>query len=444
MSYDIENNIHLKQKRSRSRKVENVLVLQGGGSLGAFGCGVFKAVVKHGIKLDIVSGTSIGAINGAIIAGSKSDHPEKALEDFWLELAESSYNIIPDVLMPSYSYRKGAYLKRVPSSILNAALLGVPKMFLPRWSSWAWRSWWPDSTDAIHPDIEIDDDALFSFMTPWSWTHSYDHSNLAKTLDNYVDYEKLSKSKIADNTTAYDGGSNDCNRDKSSKSSPVIPRFIATAVNVMTSEPIIFDSYKMDISAKHLLASSGYPLYGFPWIELNGGVFAWDGSLLSNTPVREAIDASPRNDKHLFIVENYPRNVDRLPSNRIEVLDRARDIIFSDKTMHDIHYTKQLTLQIDLIEQLYDLLERMQKRSQYARDIADQKQIEEINKLYNEVVGTRGAEILSVNRIARDSIESPHLLKNADFSTTTVRNLIAEGERKATESLEASNREQIQ
>lgn len=134
MSYDIEKNIHLKQKRSR--KVENVLVLQGGGSLGAFGCGVFKAVVKHGIKLDIVSGTSIGAINGAIIVGSKSDHPEKALEDFWLELAESSYNIIPDVLMPSYSYRKGAYLKRVPSSILNAALLGVPKMFLPRWSSW--------------------------------------------------------------------------------------------------------------------------------------------------------------------------------------------------------------------------------------------------------------------------------------------------------------------
>jgi hypothetical protein len=49
----------------------------------------------------------------------------------------------------------------------------------------------------------------------------------------------------------------------------------------------------------------------------------------------------------------------------------ARDIIFSDKTMHDIHYTKQLTLQIDLIEQLYDLLERMQKRSQYALDIAD-------------------------------------------------------------------------
>jgi NTE family protein len=153
-------------------------------------------------------------------------------------------------------------------------------------------------------------------MTPWLWTHSYDHSNLAKTLDNYVDYRKLSRSKIANDDG---GGINDCNR----MSASAIPRFIATDVNIMTSEPIIFDSYKMDITAKHLLASSGYPLYGFPWIELSSGVFAWDGSLLSNTPVREAIDASPRNDKYLYIVENYPRNVDRLPSNRVEVLDRA-------------------------------------------------------------------------------------------------------------------------
>ena len=40
-----------------SDKVENVLVLQGGGSLGAFGCGVFKALAKKNIKLDIVAGT---------------------------------------------------------------------------------------------------------------------------------------------------------------------------------------------------------------------------------------------------------------------------------------------------------------------------------------------------------------------------------------------------
>ena len=76
----------------QSDKIENVLVLQGGGSLGAFACGVFKALVKNNIKIDIVAGTSIGGVNASIIAGSKEDHPEKALEQFWLELAEGDIN----------------------------------------------------------------------------------------------------------------------------------------------------------------------------------------------------------------------------------------------------------------------------------------------------------------------------------------------------------------
>ena len=39
-----------------SNKIENVLVLQGGGSLGAFACGVFKALANKNIKIDIVAG----------------------------------------------------------------------------------------------------------------------------------------------------------------------------------------------------------------------------------------------------------------------------------------------------------------------------------------------------------------------------------------------------
>lgn len=53
-----------------SSKIENVLVLQGGGSLGAFGWGVFKALANKNIIFDIVAGTSIGGINAAVIAGS--------------------------------------------------------------------------------------------------------------------------------------------------------------------------------------------------------------------------------------------------------------------------------------------------------------------------------------------------------------------------------------
>ena len=46
--------------------IENVLILQGGGSLGAFGCGVFKALANNNIKIHIVAGTSIGGLNASI------------------------------------------------------------------------------------------------------------------------------------------------------------------------------------------------------------------------------------------------------------------------------------------------------------------------------------------------------------------------------------------
>src|SRR5919205_1293837 len=88
---------------SYNNKLENVLILQGGGSLGAFGCGVFKALANNNIKLDIVAGTSIGGINAAIIAGSKDEkHPEQMLEQFWLELSQSFVDL-DKVTLPSSS-----------------------------------------------------------------------------------------------------------------------------------------------------------------------------------------------------------------------------------------------------------------------------------------------------------------------------------------------------
>lgn len=60
----------------RDRHVEKVLVLEGGGSLGAFTCGVFKVLRRPNLRFDIVTGTSIDSVNAAIITGSKSDEPE--------------------------------------------------------------------------------------------------------------------------------------------------------------------------------------------------------------------------------------------------------------------------------------------------------------------------------------------------------------------------------
>jgi NTE family protein len=234
----------------------------------------------------------------------------------------------------------------------------------------------------------------------------YDHSPLAKTLEKYVDYDKLTPYYVSK------GGA----------------RLVITCVNVLTAEPIVFDSGKMNIHAKHLLASSAYPNYGFSWVEVQDEVFGWDGALTSNTPLREVMDASPRNDKHVYIVENYPRIRARLPQNRIEVADRARDITFSDKTSYDIETSHKMTRMIELVEHIYDIFEKSISSSGNNKSTLEREEVEFIRNDYAELIESHGAEILSVTRITRNELESPYLLKNADFSSSTVRELIAQGE----------------
>jgi NTE family protein len=393
-------------RHKESRQTENVLVLQGGGSLGAFACGVFKALVKKDIRIDIAAGTSMGAVNAAIIVGSKTDHPEKDLEEFWLEIAESNHTIIPDTYLLDYDSIRGRYIpKQISSASANAAIFGVPKMFVPRW-------WSLQPTDqGILSDSEEDVPKPQYFTDPRSWTYVYDHSPLAKTLDKYVDYKKLNLAATKEEL-------------------PQIRRLIITAVDVMTSRPLIFDNTKMEIKAKHILASSGYPIYGFPWVEVEKGLYGWDGSLLSNTPVREVLSASPRNDKNIFIVENYTRNIHRLPSNMAEVESRAKDILFSDKNMENIKMSKLITRQIQLIERLYEVFDKLVDKSKL-----DDEEVENIKSEYNTLIGNYGAVIKSVTRIVRTELESPSMLQNADFSPQTIKELIVQGERKTLEEL---------
>jgi len=388
-------------RHRRSRIVENVLVLQGGGSLGAFGCGVFKSLARQGKKFDIVAGTSIGAVNAAIIAGSKSGHPEKDLENFWIELAESSYDIIPDFILPQYDFATGQFAwKRISAAAINAGLFGVPKMFVPR--MWSWTQFLGTSNG-----LSVDEGLA---MTPEGWTYLYDHTPLGRTLEEYVDFDRLSpqpQSEASGQT-----------------------RLILTCVDVLTSKHLVYDSHKTKIDAKHILASTAYPNYGFPWIETDREVYGWDGALMDNTPLREVIEASPRNDKHVYIVENYPRVRRRLPQNRVEVSDRARDITFSDKTTHDIETAKRMTRMIELVEHIYDVLEKHTNTSKLTRE-----EIAHIKGDYHELVESGGAEILSVNRIVRTEMDSPYPLKNADFSLGTVTELIRQGEENANRAL---------
>jgi NTE family protein len=380
-------------------EIENVLILQGGGSLGAFACGVFKALVKNAIKIDIVAGTSIGGVNASIIAGSKGDYPEKVLEQFWLELAEGDINSnsYPFTNWLSYGLThpltsvtdhtrniQGSQINSI-SSFYKSAFFGNNKVFIPRWN----------------PEYAFTDPDYFN---PNKWTYLYDHSPLIKTLEKYLDFNKLQPNG---NTNA---------------------RLIITAVNVLTAEPLAFDSSKQQITPKHILAATAYPNYYFQWAEIEKGIFAWDGSLLSNTPLREVIDASPIKNKRIFLVENYPKKIDNLPANLFEVEHRARDILFSDKTLHNIKMSKAFTVYLKLINDLYNMLEN-NFNSQNKEDI---KKFERIRKRYKRISENHGAEIKETYYITREEKDS-NLYENADFSVNVIKNSINDGESQTNE-----------
>src|SRR6202158_3044859 len=73
----------------RKKLGQIVLVLQGGGALGAYQAGVYEALQEVGIEPDWVIGTSIGAINASLIAGNPPENRLSRLRQFWQKIEES-------------------------------------------------------------------------------------------------------------------------------------------------------------------------------------------------------------------------------------------------------------------------------------------------------------------------------------------------------------------
>ncbi len=186
--------------------MQNVLILQGGGALGAFECGVVKALEERRIFPDIVAGISIGAFNGAIVA-SHPEHATEALESFWADLEVAS---LPGLTEQA---RRAVTAAQIMS-------FGVKKFFRPRWI--------PSFDAAWNP--------------PSNWTGLYDTSPMRRLLEQYVDFPAL-------------------------KHSPV--RLLVSAVNVLNGELETFDSYVDDFTPEHILASGSLPP-GFSWTYVDG------------------------------------------------------------------------------------------------------------------------------------------------------------------------------
>src|SRR5688500_14498178 len=93
-----------------------VLVLQGGGALGAYQVGVFEALHEAGIEPDWVIGTSIGAINAALIAGNTPQDRLPRLRELWSRFAQPA------------QFQALQYL--------SAMVGGIPGFFSPRLPAW--------------------------------------------------------------------------------------------------------------------------------------------------------------------------------------------------------------------------------------------------------------------------------------------------------------------
>ena len=68
-----------------------VLVLQGGGALGAYQGGVYQALHEAGVEPDWIIGTSIGAINAALITGNKPEDRLPKLKEFWKRVERANF-----------------------------------------------------------------------------------------------------------------------------------------------------------------------------------------------------------------------------------------------------------------------------------------------------------------------------------------------------------------
>ncbi|MCK9515424.1 MAG: patatin-like phospholipase family protein [Ottowia sp.] len=292
-----------------SQYTKVALALQGGGALGAYQCGVYEALHDAGIRPHWFVGTSIGAINAAILAGNAPEHRVERLHEFWDMICQPAGGAdliaagVRDLLA---WYPNNDQLAHWAQSLgaLGALLFGQQGFFTPRRSS---------------PFLFNDGSAQA--------TSFYDTTALRGTLEHFVDFDRIN---------AADG-----------------PRLSVGAVDVETGNSHYFDSNQEILGPEHIMASGALPP-GFPAIEINGRHY-WDGGVVSNTPLDRVWHETPRCDTLVLQVDLWSAQ-GRRPQNMIDVLERQKDILYSSRTRaitdHGVELQKlRLTIK-QLLEQV--------------------------------------------------------------------------------------------
>ncbi len=283
-----------------------VLVLQGGGALGAFQVGAYQALHEAGIEPDWIIGTSIGAINAALIAGNPPTQRLAALEQFWSRITQPAR---PPWLLPA-----------VAAALNDFGIMtrGVPGFFEPGTAAWL----------GMHAGIGIERAAF------------YDTAPLAATLGELLDVGRLNAGA---------------------------PRLTVGAVNVESGAMRYFDSRRETLGIEHVLASGALPP-AFPAVCIEGEAY-WDGGIYSNTPIEAVLDDDPRQSSLIFAVNVWHAH-GAMPNSIAEVLERQKDIQYASRAHSHIARQQQLHQLRHVIRQLTAQLPAAAQKSAAVRELA--------------------------------------------------------------------------
>ncbi|HLQ86522.1 MAG TPA: patatin-like phospholipase family protein [Salinisphaeraceae bacterium] len=276
-----------------------VLVLQGGGALGSYQAGLYQALAEAGIQPDWIIGTSIGAINGALIAGNPLGERVSRLRQFWHAISCDDFETwLPPAARHSQPV---SYM-----NALRARLLGNPGFFMPRWTL---------GLEGYKPETA-------SF---------YDTRPLRRTLQEHIDFEALNASDV---------------------------QLSVGATSVTRGELVYFDSPREKICVEHILASSSLPP-GFAATRLDDDVY-WDGGVCSNSPLDKLAHDDPGQDCLCFAVHLW-NQAGPEPASIMDVFARQKEIAYASRFGDEIKDIRRIHRLRHAISELYEALPKSKR-----------------------------------------------------------------------------------